>query len=245
MRVAYVSDLHLEFHRDAGGAFVASLNPAIADVLVVAGDLAVADGIGPALDSICSRYWPRPVVYVHGNHELYGTTRERTIAITEEAAARHRNLRWLDCSVTEIDGRRFVGAPLWFGRHPDGALLNAAMNDFREIQGLEEWVYEENARAREFFARELRNGDIAVSHHLPSQASVAPRWRGSPLNPFFVSDVEDTIRARQPALWIHGHTHDSVDTMVGSTRVLCNPFGYVRVEENRAFDENAVAVVTS
>ena len=75
--MGYLSDLHFEFHRDGGAALVASLDPTRADVLVVAGDLAVADGIAPALDLLCERYAPRPVVYVHGNHELYGTTRAR------------------------------------------------------------------------------------------------------------------------------------------------------------------------
>jgi hypothetical protein len=31
----------------------------------------------------------------------------------------------------------------------------------------------------------------------------------------------------KPALWIHGHTHSSVDTYVGGTRIVCNPRGYV------------------
>ena len=42
-----------------------------------------------------------------------------------------------------------------------------AMNDFAMIQGLEDWVYDENARARAFFDAEVREGDIVVSHHLP------------------------------------------------------------------------------
>lgn len=244
MRVAYLSDLHFEFHRDGGGALVDSLDPTRADVLVIAGDLAVAEGIGPALDLLCERYAPRPVVYVHGNHELYGTSRDRAMAITQEAAVRNSNLRWLDCTAVEIDGHRFVGAPLWFGRHGSGERLKQAMNDFAMIQGLEDWVYDENARARAFFDAEVREGDVVVTHHLPSQACVADRWRGHPLNRFFVSDVEEIILERRPGIWIHGHTHDTVDVRVGGTRIVCNPFGYVRVEENRAFDENAVIEVT-
>jgi hypothetical protein len=38
----------------------------------------------------------------------------------------------------------------------------------------------------------------------------------------------------RPALWVHGHTHDSYDYWVGSTRVVCNPRGYD--DENIAFD---------
>jgi hypothetical protein len=79
---------------------------------------------------------------------------------------------------------------------------------------------------------------VVVTHHLPSQRCVAPQWAGHPLNPFFVCELDALIQERRPAIWIHGHTHDSVDVRVGETRILCNPFGYPRtcgrfVEEAR------------
>ncbi|MBX3191735.1 MAG: hypothetical protein KF819_32380 [Labilithrix sp.] len=126
---------------------------------------------------------------------------------------------------------------MWFRPSPGASWLALGMNDFQQIRGFEDWVYVENARALDLFASELGEGDVVVTHHLPAQASVVPRWRGHPLNPFFVCDVEPLIVERKPALWIHGHTHDSVDARVGATRIVCNPFGYVRIEENRAFDE--------
>jgi Icc-related predicted phosphoesterase len=76
-----------------------------------------------------------------------------------------------------------------------------------------------------------------VTHHLPTYRSVAPRFKSSPLNAFFVSDLEELIEERRPRLWMHGHTHTSVDQRVGSTRFLCNPFGYVGWELNAAFNE--------
>jgi predicted phosphodiesterase len=237
-RIRFFSDLHFEFHKDAGASFVESLDPQGVDVLVVAGDLAVADGIGPALDLLCTRFTESDVVYVHGNHEFYGTGREEVLEVTRAAAKRHRNLRWLDGDVVEIAGRRFLGAPMWFAR-PDAKAEHAkyGMNDFFQIRALESWVYAENARALALFEKELGEDDIVVTHHLPAQACVAPQWVGHPLNPFFVCDVEAIMRARKPALWIHGHTHDNVDAKVGATRIVCNPFGYVRIEENAGFDE--------
>jgi hypothetical protein len=38
------------------------------------------------------------------------------------------------------------------------------------------------------------------------------------------------------SLWIHGHTHESVDYFVNSTRVVCNPRGYAPMELNESFD---------
>jgi predicted phosphodiesterase len=239
MRIQYLSDLHFEFHKDAGASFVASLDPAGVDVLVVAGDLAVGSGIGPALDVICERYGSSTVLYVHGNHEFYGTTREEVVAITRAACARHAHLHWLDATATEVGGRTFLGAPMWF-RHPGAAeKYKFGMNDFRQIHDFERWVYAENARALSFFEAEMRPGDIVVTHHLPARACVLPQWQGHPLNPFFLCDVERLILERRPALWIHGHTHDTIDATLDGTRIVCNPFGYVRIEENATFDERA------
>jgi predicted phosphodiesterase len=243
MRIQILSDLHFEFHADDGACFVESLDPTGVDVLTIAGDLAVGAGIGHALDRLCDRYAAATVVYVHGNHEFYGTTRDHVLEVTRAACDRHANLRWLDGHIAELEGTRILGAPLWF-RHPGAAAkLKGAMNDFAQIGGLESWVYVENARALAFLEHELRRGDVVVTHHLPSQASVAPRWKGSPLNPFFVCDVEALIRQRAPRLWIHGHTHDSVDVTVGATRIVCNPFGYVRHELNPAFQDRVIIEV--
>ena len=43
------------------------------------------------------------------------------------------------------------------------------------------------------------------------------------------------IERYQPALWIHGHSHNGVDLTLGATRVLANPGGY-DAEENPAFN---------
>jgi len=32
-------------------------------------------------------------------------------------------------------------------------------------------------------------------------------------------------------LWTHGHTHEDFDYMLGSTRVVCNPRGYINYED--------------
>ena len=48
------------------------------------------------------------------------------------------------------------------------------------------------------------------------------------LNPFFVCDCEEIMKRREPAIWIHGHTHVAFDYFLGRTRVICNPIGYPR-----------------
>jgi predicted phosphodiesterase len=243
VRLQVLSDVHIEFHEDAGRSFVDSLDPSGVDVLVLAGDIAVGPGVSPALGLFCERFRESTVIYVHGNHEHYGSRRDEVIAFTKQAAERHQNLVWLDADVIEVDGRRFIGGPLWFRRTREADAYQASLADFSEIPGYGAWVYRENARMLELLDSELSPGDIVVTHHLPSFRSVAPRYSGSPLNAYFVCDIEDLIRERQPSLWIHGHTHASVDAKLGATRLLCNPFGYAGWELNPAFVDRMIVEV--
>lgn len=235
VRILVASDVHTEFHADHGQSFFDDLGPRDVDLVVLAGDIAVGPEIPVALGMVCQRFAGADVVYVHGNHEFYGTNRAAVLAWTAEAERANPNLHVLDCRVVTLRGRRVLGAPLWFRRDAAALQLKRAMNDFNRIEGFESWVFAENARAAAFFAEELRAGDIVVTHHLPAEESVSPQYRGHPLTPFFLCDVSELIAERGPALWVHGHTHDTLDYRLGETRVVCNPFGYAQVEENGAF----------
>ena len=72
---------------------------------------------------------------------------------------------------------------------------------------------------------------IVVGHHCPSEQSVAECYKGNLLNGAFRSRLDDFILARpQIKLWLHGHTHHNFDYEIGSTRVVCNPRGYIEHE---------------
>jgi len=47
--------------------------------------------------------------------------------------------------------------------------------------------------------------------------------------------LDELILEYQMRIWIHGHTHESFDYRIGKARVVCNPRGYVSVEENKGF----------
>ena len=67
---------------------------------------------------------------------------------------------------------------------------------------------------------------MVVTHHMPSEKCVSPRFVGSPLNVFFHSNFDDFIIDRKPKLWLSGHTHDPYDFMIGETRLVCHPRAY-------------------
>lgn len=74
---------------------------------------------------------------------------------------------------------------------------------------------------------------VVVTHHAPTPLSIAECYKKDRLmNGAFHSDLSEFIMDRpQIKLWTHGHMHNVSDYVVGETRVVCNPRGYVGHEE--------------
>ena len=74
---------------------------------------------------------------------------------------------------------------------------------------------------------------VVLTHHSPSKKSTHPRYADEVLmNGAYSSDLSDFIEQRPGIkLWTHGHTHEDFDYVVGSTRIVCNPRGYINYEE--------------
>jgi Icc-related predicted phosphoesterase len=74
---------------------------------------------------------------------------------------------------------------------------------------------------------------VVVTHHAPSPISIAECYRFDTLmNGAFASDLSEFILNRpQIKLWTHGHMHNVSDYMIGDTRVVCNPRGYIGHEQ--------------
>ena len=73
---------------------------------------------------------------------------------------------------------------------------------------------------------------VVVGHHAPSKASTHPRYRSEYItNGAYSTNLDDFILdRRQIKLWTHGHTHEDFDYMIGTTRIACNPRGYINYE---------------
>ncbi len=241
MKLRIFSDLHLEFHADGGEKFVREdLNLNNADALLLAGDISDAKGINRALDLI-SKAFSGPIIYVAGNHEYYGGSRESTGAIVA-AQMVNPNLVWLENKIRIESEIHFAGTTLWFGNHPGAP--EWALNDFRRIKNLRDWVHDANRHAVDFLDRAPMNGGVVITHHLPSYDCVHPKYANSMLNPFFVgAELRDLIVSKKPKLWVHGHSHESTRERIGDTLVVSNPYGYHGYEVNPSFNLSFTVVV--
>lgn len=239
MRLWILSDLHVNFTHSW-----LPLRIPDADLCVCAGDV-TEGGVANAV------LWLREhvllsiaTVYVPGNHEFYGSSIIESLEEGRHAALGVEDFYFLDNDVVEIGNVRFVSATLWtdFRLHgdPQNAMISAhwAMTDYRRIKySKRPFMRFEPLEAlrlhqanRSFLEEALRNTDgkttVVVTHHAPGPRSVPAEFVNSRLSSAFVSDLEDLIREFAPALWVHGHVHHPFDSMVGDTRVVCNPLGY-------------------
>lgn len=252
MKLNVLSDLHL-----SRGPLAIPENDA--DLVVLAGDIARPRGAVSWASGFA-----KPVLYVPGNHEFYGSSLAATTSRLHELCA-GTPVQLLDDGECIIDGVRFLGSTLWTdfqlfgdsGRAMAAAAAMSYMRDFSRIRldDASDAPFTPDACAARFarhaawLASQLDEDHdgptVVITHHAPSRQSIAARFEGSPINACFVSDAEHLLGAPRVQAWIHGHTHDSFDYRIAGTRVVCNPRGYVKdgVLENARFDPDFIVEV--
>lgn len=231
MRLQVLSDIHIDMHTDGGEAFYTSLRPEGVEMLVVAGDLGEADDqYEYAVRQLCQMY--RHVLIVPGNHEFYNHGRSREAAVDRQERlgaleAKYPNLVYAaKPQVLRLNGFKIIAGTMWFPDNGSNSSYYSLMNDFSAIPGFLPWVYDQNVEFTRLLEHELTEGDVVITHHLPSEKSTPARFSRSSVNRFFVSDHEQLILDRKPSLWVHGHTHDGCRYTLGETEIVCNPYGY-------------------
>lgn len=267
MRVHVFSDLHLEFGPIEFPPAVRS--GALAELVLLAGDIDVKRR-GPdwAAATFAQRVAIIGGNHEAYGDSLYAVIAANRATAASASGDRRREIRFLEREtwrMEALDGTpvRVIAATLWtdFGCFGPGlrstamAWCHALMNDFRQI-GIADAPQRETRRlepmdvlrihgmSRTFIEEELSapfDGlTIVMTHHAPSARSLSGRYRGDLIGAAYASDLEDLIERSQPALWVHGHIHESSDYAIGRTRVVCNPRGYTPFELNPRFDPELV-----
>ena len=82
---------------------------------------------------------------------------------------------------------------------------------------------------------------VVVTHFAPSLLSADPRYGISPGTAGFCNALDDLLPSAQ--LWLHGHLHCPSDYWVGDCRVVANPLGYARKNEQAGFKPQSCITV--
>lgn len=239
MKIRILSDLHLEHNYDFKYEWISE------DVLFLAGDITTHNNHYEILDRVPEFV---EVFIVAGNHEYYHRSVEHVNKFLSElnqpdvVGNYYRNVHFLNNTAFDLTPNISVfGGTMFtdFALDGNAAKIYAEIDaqrfiaDFRFTKtngrcwSIEDHVseYNEFLRAYKLWLKESEGKyRICMSHFVPLRQHIHPRFKGSSLNPYFTADMEQYMGWE--GLWIHGHTHDSFDSMIGDTRVICNPYGY-------------------
>lgn len=213
--------------------------------------------------------WPTPVLFVPGNHEYDGLDFDATHARLRETCER-LGIVWLERVVTQIAGVRFIGTTLWtdfdaLGPAADdpGATLAQQLLAREKAFRAANYYLRKNSSLRNgapMLAQQLREEGIdcqqwlqeallvphdgptvVVTHFAPSLRSADPRYGLTPGTAGFCNALDDLLLRAD--LWMHGHLHAPSDYVHNGCRVVANPLGYVRKDEQKAFQMAGVVVL--
>jgi predicted phosphodiesterase len=218
------------------------------DLVILAGD--IHNGLrGVVYADQVAQYFDVPVVMIAGNHEFYhhdmAVLRPAMCKAVLKTAGRVRFLQD-DAASFEIAGETIhvLGCSLWTDYALNGdapaamAYAQSTMNDHALIRlndlpftpgdalGFHQtslrWLHR---KLPAMAAAGALGKTIVVTHHAPT-AQALGRRQGT-IAPAYGSDIIGEFAAFPPALWIHGHTHFSHDSVVAGIHLVSAPRGYV------------------
>lgn len=219
MKIGIMSDLHM--HHTSPWDF----DPEDDVFYICAGDICEDDDVRHAFNQKHRDH----MFSINGNHDYYDGYFADALYGTK---------------VHEVNGIKIAGATLWtdLSKDIDWIMYVNGLIDYRYIKHM---TQERMMKTHETHKHFLLNSkaDIIVSHHCPSFKSVHPKYENSPCNTSFSSHLDEEILSmkKPPKLWVHGHTHEAFDYMLGDTRVVCWPRGYK--DENPWYNEYKPKIV--
>ncbi len=252
MKLLIFSDLHLEW----SGFSVPECDY---DAVILAGDIGVCDqGVEWAKQFITDV----PVIYICGNHEYYQYEINEVQESIRESV-KDSNVHYCENETVWIGQVRFLCATLWTDfrllGNPELAKIDAGgwMNDYRLIANgtrnllpadTEQFHWQSRRYLESEFSRDVAPGTktVVVTHHAPSKQSLTYERVDDTLAGAYASSMDELIIQSGADLWVHGHTHESVDYQVGSTRVVSNPRGYSKKRDgngNHNFNHRCIIEV--
>ena len=249
MKIQYASDLHLEFADN--WRILKQKDPmnVLGDILVLAGDIGYLGDDNyqthPFWDWASESY--QQVIVALGNHEFYKFYDLSSMHDGLIGEIRS-NIHYYYNAVVHIQDIDIIVSTLWANiTLEDAYITEHSVTDFRRILYGEDILTfadfnREHKRCLEFIKQSVADSTakhkIVVTHHVPSFQLMSPEFQGSRINGAFTVELADYIATSGIDYWIYGHSHRNIDKTIGTTRCICNQFGYAFHNEHLTFDGN-------
>lgn len=235
-------------------------------ILIIAGDMWYGLQAIDVIETFHKRF--AKVLLVLGNHDFYfHDLNTLAIDFQVELLTRGMmNVELLNRNNIMIDDYIFVGATLWTDMKNEDTYLQAMAKqimypDFAYIE-VNQRVDEENhyQKIHDEFTPKIwlkenqkdmdyikvittQNRDkkiIVITHHAPTEQSIHDRFKNAgDTNYYFVNTYHNFIEDNDNIkYWVHGHIHNKMIYDINKTKVIANPRGYPR--ENNEFDEECI-----
>lgn len=239
MRIYLASDIHVEFHK----SFTTPSESV--DVVVLAGDIHTSKNVLAVAAEFHERC-KAPVILVLGNHEFYGTDYVAHLARLRAKATAMEGIHLLERESLVIGDVRFLGCTLWSNfelhghRYSNACMREALLGiaDFSSIKFEGQRFLPEHAAAlfrRSYdwleaqLATPFSGQTVVISHFLPHRAGIHRMHAGERdfLTAYFTADCSDLMDIYPIDIWMHGHTHNSIDLLLDNgVRLVSNMRGY-------------------
>jgi predicted phosphohydrolase len=247
LRVQYCSDLHLEFEQNRR---YLTANPlrVCGDILILAGDIV------PLHDEflnnsffrfISKRY--KQVFWVPGNHEYY--YRNISDFSVSFNLRLHENINIVNNIELQYEGIQFVFSTLWTKiSKKNEKYVELNVSDFECISKNDKKfkvsdfnkIHDESLKFVRQSLDHRKKKVVMVTHHVPSFLCNKPAHNNSDINEAFCVDLTDYIEKSNVGFWIYGHSHFNQKPLyIGKTILLTNQLGYIQLNEQDGFKQNA------
>ena len=252
MKIQYASDLHLEFHEN-WQTLKQEEEPldVCGEILVLAGDIGYLGDDNytthPFWDWASNNF--KQVIVALGNHEFYKFYDLSSMPDGLIGEIRP-NVHYYYNAVVHIGNIDFIISTLWGHVDlKDAYATEQCVTDFRRIVYGEDILTfadfnREHQRCLGFIkksvAESVAEHKIVVTHHVPSFQLMAQEFQGSRINGAFTVELADYIATSGIDYWIYGHSHRNIDKTIGTTRCVCNQFGYASHNEHLSFSRGKI-----
>jgi predicted phosphodiesterase len=202
--------------------------------------------------------WPVPVLFVPGNHEYDGMAFEEADARLRQACEA-LGIVYLHQREEIIQGVRFLGCTLWSDFEalvPLQGPLSVQLKAREKAQRAADFYLRktgttfngepflsaavkskseaDQAWLTQALAEPFAGPTVVVTHFAPSLRSVDPRYGLAPGSAGFCNALDHLLPSA--TVWLHGHLHCAHDYVHNGCRVVANPLGYARKNEQAHFD---------